>query len=280
MTQDHDHRVSVVIPCYNGMPYLPESLDSALAQTFRPIQIIVVDDGSTDTSAQVVLEYARRYPDRGIQLIQQANAGESAARNTGTRAATGSWVAIFDADDRWDETKLEKQLAAVDQAGPQCVLVHTGERVYQPDGTTVQSDLVKGAQRTGWCTDKLVEPFKIGHPTVLVRREALERIGGYDESLVHAVDLDVYLKLSVLGTFAFVPEYLLHYRIHSEQTGWKYPVDQVRAIHDVVRRFFDSHADLAVACGPERIEKSWQGSFISSSKVTTGNAACQRFVSC
>ncbi len=255
MTHRENHHVSVVIPCYNGMPYLPEALDSALGQTHQPTQIIVVDDGSTDDSAQVVRDYAQRFPDRGVQLVQQTNAGESAARNTGTRAATGTWVAIFDADDRWEPTKLQKQLAAAEHAGPACVFVHTGERVHMPDGSTVDSDLNKGAQRTGWCTELLVEPFKIGHPTVLVRRDALNQIGGYDESLIHAVDLDVYLKLSVLGTFAFVPEYLLHYRIHQEQTGWKYPVQQVHAIHHVVRRFFKQHPDLADKIGTDRIEK-------------------------
>ncbi|MDD4356928.1 MAG: glycosyltransferase family A protein [Smithellaceae bacterium] len=95
-------RISVVIPAYNGEPYLRRSIDSALAQTFRPMEIIVVDDGSTDGTAAV----AKGYGD-AIRNIRQKNGGVSAARNTGIKASQGDWVAFLDVDDEWRTYHLE-----------------------------------------------------------------------------------------------------------------------------------------------------------------------------
>jgi len=253
MDPTENHTVTVLIPCYNGMPYLPESLDSALAQTHRPIEIIVVDDGSSDDSASVIQDYAKRYSDRGIQLIRQANAGEPAARNTGIRAATGDWVAMLDTDDWWEPDKLEKQLAKANQAGPECVMVHTGVRAHLPDGTTGESDLPAAARRTGWCTEALLEPTSIGHPSIMVRRDALNQIGGYDESFKQACDIDFYFRLSVVGTFGFVPEYLLNYRKHAAQMSAS-QVDQIGYHHRAVRNFFAQHPEAGDRIGKDRIE--------------------------
>lgn len=244
--------VSVVIPCYNGMPYLPQALDSAVAQTYRPLEIIVVDDGSRDDSAGCVRGYAERYPG-WIRLIQQPNAGEPAARNTGIRASRGSWVAMLDADDWWEPRKLERQVQAARDAGPACVLVHTGLISEYPDGRSVPGDLKAAGRRVGRCLRAMLEPGSIGHSSILVRRAALEKIGGYDASLPHAVDIDLYWRLLAVGEFAFVPEYLLHYRIHPWQISWRFKLDQVCYQCRVTRRFFQAHPELAQELGEEFI---------------------------
>ena len=249
----NDNTVSVLVPCYNAQMYLSEALDSALAQTHQPIEIIVVDDGSADDSAQIVRDYAQRYPDRGIQLIQQANAGEPSARNAGIRAATGAWIAMLDADDWWEPPKLEKQLAAAQEAGPQCVLIHTGVVHHFPDGRVERKNLEAPARRTGWCTEALLEPTSIGHPSIIVRRNALEQIGGYDKSFLQACDIDLYFRLSAVGTFAFVPEHLFHYRIHPNQMSAS-QVDQIGYHHRAARQFFATHPDLANRIGQEKID--------------------------
>lgn len=238
------------------MPYLPEALDSLLAQTLPADQIIVIDDGSSDDSADCVRNYAQRHPGAGIELIQQKHGGESVARNAGIAAATAAWVAQLDADDWWEPEKLERQLAAAGGAveAEPCVFVHTGQITHEADGRTTPMDLAATALRVGWCTKQLVEPIAISHSSILVRRETLERIGGYDVALPHAVDIDVYFKLSVLGTFAFVPEYLVHYRRHDRQTSWNYKIDQLRHHHRVIRRFFDQHPRLAKQVGRNFIE--------------------------
>jgi glycosyltransferase involved in cell wall biosynthesis len=247
--------VSVVIPCYNGLPYVTEALDAARQQTHRPAEIIVVDDGSTDGSAATVQAYGRDHPGANVRLVQQANAGEPAARNTGIRASSGQWVAQLDTDDWWEHHKLERQLEEAEQAGPGCVLVHTAVMGHLPDGSTRPSDLDAAARRTGWCTQALLEPASIGHPSIMVRRTALEAIGGYDPSFRQACDIDLYFRLSAVGTFAFVPEYLLHYRYHAGQMSAS-QLDQIRYHHRAVRQFFDAHPDKAEQIGRDRIRRA------------------------
>jgi len=253
MNQTPDpNSVSVVVPCYNGMPYLPESLDSAIAQTHKPIEIIVVDDGSKDDSAACVERYIREKPGANIRLIKQPNGGEPVARNTGIRAASGTWVAQLDTDDWWDPRKLELQLQTAEKAGPECVLVHTGVLGHLPDGKLNRPPLDSAAKRTGWCTMALLGDGSIGHPSIMVRRTALEKIGGYDPAFRQACDIDMYFRLSAVGTFAFVPEYLLHYRYHPKQMSAS-QVDQIGFHHRAVRKFFAEHPDIEAKLGRPQI---------------------------
>ena len=128
------HSVSVIIPTYNRVRTLPRALDSVLAQTRAVDEIIVVDDGSTDSTVDLLLA---NYPQ--VKLLQQPNLGVSAARNHGIREASSDWIALLDSDDRWLPTKLEAQVALVEQR-PDHRLCHTeeiwirnGKRVNQMD---------------------------------------------------------------------------------------------------------------------------------------------------
>lgn len=252
--------ISVVMPCFNGMPYLPQALDSVLAQTYQPRETIVVDDGSTDDSAAMVRQYMQRFPQAGIQLIQQANAGEPAARNAGIRAATGQWIAMFDADDWWEPDKLAKQVQAIQRAGPECVLVHTGTIPEYPPGMEHLGQsrdpdprTHPAARRVGWCLAALLEPGSIGHPSILVRRDALEAIGGYDLEFPHACDVNLYFHLARLGTFAFVSENLLHYRIHPRQTSFHFKLEQTRYQVKVIQDFFQKYPEEERKIGRDHI---------------------------
>src|SRR5690348_10269988 len=109
--------VSVVIPAFNAAEYIGQAIDSVLAQTHQPIEIIVVDDGSTDQTAQI----AAAYP-APVRVLRKPNGGPASARNMGIAAATGSWIALLDADDRWLANKLERQLRHV---ADDVTLVHT-----------------------------------------------------------------------------------------------------------------------------------------------------------
>ena len=242
--------VSVVMPCYNGAQFIAQALDSALAQTHRPVEILVVDDGSKDNSAELVNDYIQRFPDRGLRLIQQPNAGEPAARNTGIFASTGTWVAQLDTDDWWEPQKLEMQLAAAKEAGPECVMVHTGVIGHLPDGRLNPS---KGkSKRVGWCTKALLDPESIGHPSIMVRKTALEKIGGYDPDFKQACDIDLYFRLSAVGTFVHVPDHLLHYRYHAGQMSAS-PVKQIRFHHRAVHKFFEQHPDKLKEIGKDYV---------------------------
>jgi glycosyltransferase involved in cell wall biosynthesis len=253
MSDPSPDSITVLIPCYNAAEFLPQALDSALAQTRRPEQIVIVDDGSTDASAAIAADYLRRYPDRGLELLRQANQGEVAARNTGIRAARGAWVAMLDADDWWEPRKLEAQIAAAHGAGPECVMVHTGAFVEHPDGRSVPADLDVPARRTGWCLAALLEPGSINHASILVRRGALARIGGYDRNFPHACDVNLYFNLLTVGTFAFVPERLLHYRMHAGQTSFNFKLEQTRYHYRAVTEFFGQHPELEARIGRAKV---------------------------
>jgi glycosyltransferase involved in cell wall biosynthesis len=244
--------VSVVIPLYNAAGYIGDAVRSVAAQTFTGWELIVVDDGSTDDSAAAAerAANAHRIPADRFTLVRKPNGGEPSARNAGIAVARGEWVANTDADDWWEPTKLEKQLAA---AGPDTVLVHTAVVHHEPDGREVKLDTTGAARRVGWCTEALLEAHSCCHPSILVRRSALDRIGGYDPAFKQACDIDLYFRLSAVGPFAFVPEYLTHYRIHPGQLS-RSPVEQIGYHHRAVRKFFDQHPDHRDRVGMDRVE--------------------------
>lgn len=260
--------VSVVIPCHNGLPYLRQALASAADQTLPPERIVVVDDGSTDASAAVVEQFARERPLAGVRLIRQANAGEPAARNAGIGVCQAEsrwqeagvlpsehWIAQLDADDYWEPNKLELQMRAAQAAGDDVVLVHTGLMRHFPDGRQEPSDFAAAARRTGRCTLALLEPTSIGHPSIMVRASALKQVGGYDPSFKQACDIDLYFRLSAIGSFAFVPQPLLHYRIHPGQMSAS-QLQQIAYHHLAVRRFFMNHPKMEAEIGRDRIEQA------------------------
>lgn len=111
--------VSVITPCYNGARYIAETMDSVLAQTYADWEMIVVDDGSEDSSAEIVHQYAER--DGRIRLIRQENGGSASARNHGIREAEGQYIALLDADDLWKEEFLEEQISFMKEKGALCV---------------------------------------------------------------------------------------------------------------------------------------------------------------
>jgi len=125
--------VSVVIPVYNGERFLRESLESVVAQTFQDYEIVCVDDGSTDGSCALLKQYGAR-----VRVIQQANAGQSAARNVGVRQATGGFVAFLDQDDRWYPSKLAQQVTVL-SAEPDVAMVHCN---YDRMDTSLQSRIL------------------------------------------------------------------------------------------------------------------------------------------
>ena len=121
-TRKPNQSVSVVIPCYNGAKFIRQTLDSVLAQTVEPHEILVVDDGSTDESREIAQSYGPP-----VRVIRQPNQGESVARNRGIEEARGDWIAFLDADDLWMPTKLERQIEVL---GPDIAWVHTNYHVF------------------------------------------------------------------------------------------------------------------------------------------------------
>jgi glycosyltransferase involved in cell wall biosynthesis len=191
-------RVSCIIPVFNGERYLAETLDSVFAQTHAPHEVIVVNDGSTDHTADVAAPY-------DVVLLHQANAGHAAARNLGLSAASGDFVAFVDADDLWHPEKLARQLARF-AARPELGVVFTHlENFWSPDADP--------AAKPG---DEAFRPLP-GYTsvTMLARREAFARVGPLDVTLKHGNDRDWFIRAAEQGiVMDMLPDVLVRRRLH------------------------------------------------------------------
>lgn len=200
--------VSVLVPAHNAAGTIAAALDTATGQTWPEIEIIVVDDGSTDETASVVAGLAAADP--RIRLIRRPNGGVSAARNTALAAARGEWLAPLDADDLWRRDKIERQVARADD--PRIVCVY-GWYVPIDAAGRATADRGSGGLREGRVHDDLLLGNFVGPgSSPLLRRSAVEAAGGWDEALRGNEDHALYLRLAGTGRFAVVPEVLVGYR--------------------------------------------------------------------
>lgn len=203
--------VSVILPCYNGEPFLEEAVRSILNQTLHDIELIVVDDGSTDASAATLARIACE--DQRLRVLRQPNAGIVAALNAGIAQARGRYVARMDADDISFPDRLRFQADYLDR-NPQTVLVG-GYAVsdQNPDGDTTRTTGGRHAE-----TDLSVFPPKVAvsmHPLIMVRADTLRAIGGYRREYRHAEDYDLFIRASAVGRIDNPPVDMLFYRRHA-----------------------------------------------------------------
>jgi len=201
-------KVSVIIPNYNYGRFLRQAITSALGQTAKPREVIVVDDGSTDDSREII----RSFGD-AIIAIDQKNAGVAAARNTGAEIATGNLLAFLDADDYWYCDKVEKQLQKF-SSDPEIGFVHCGSTYVDVNGSR-SHDYVEGAE--GWVAEALLkfEPAVIAN-TLVIKSEAFAKVGGFDinRNLHPSEDWDLCYRLAREYKVGFVREPLHFYRQH------------------------------------------------------------------
>lgn len=229
--------VSVVIPTYNRADWLCEAVESVLAQTYAPIEIIVVDDGSTDGTPDML---AARFP--AVRCIVQPNAGVSAARNRGLAAAAGQYINFLDDDDLFMPDKIARQVARL-EADPELFLVHC--RYHDVDAAGHKLGRV-GVLPEGEALPDLLRGNFIWMSAPLIRREAVERVGGFDETLSTCADYDLWLRLAADGArFGCVQEPLGCYRLH----GASMVTDAARVEREVFRAI-----DRATEPGPARAE--------------------------
>jgi len=225
--------VSAVIPVYNGAAYVAEAVLSALAQTRPPMECLVIDDGSTDATPDVVRELGD-----AVRYERQERAGVSAARNRGARLARGALVGFLDHDDVWSPTKLERQLEAL--RDPTATLALCAVDVVDERGT------VQATKRLRARTDLLTGMLTFdGTETVscssagLVRREELLRMGGFDPALSMSADWDLLFRMLLAGPVAYVDDALVRYRVHGENMSR----DIATMEHDMTFAFAKAFAD-------------------------------------
>ncbi len=197
--------VSVIIPTYNAARFLPDALASVLAEAAPDVEVLVVDDGSTDDTQALLARYAPR-----VRSLRIANGGPGRARNAGLAATRGPLVAFLDADDRWLDGALARRRAAL-EAEPEAVLVHGLARYVDAAGRPMAFDPLaykayRGQRRSGWVLRSLFWTNFIHTSTVLVRRAAIESVGGFDERREVIEDYDLWLRIAARWPIAFVPD--------------------------------------------------------------------------
>lgn len=204
-------QVSVVLPVYNGARYIKEALDSVLAQTFRDFEVICVDNGSTDETTSILEGYGAR-----IRVVRLENRGPCGGRNEGVRVAAAQYIAFLDHDDYWYPRKLEQQVAVL-TAEHDVVLVLCNSDRMDAEGRLLQvgATLAERATMRDSPLGCLMEADQLLSSAILVRRDAFERAGMYDEQLRGFEDFDLCARLKREGRFVFLEESGMCYRVHS-----------------------------------------------------------------
>ncbi len=201
-----DSLVSVVIASYNMGQYLAIALQSALEQTYRNIEVIVVDDGSTDDTGAVIKPFL---DDVRVRYIHQSNAGQARAKNAGIKEARGEFVAFLDADDMWLPAKLERQMPLFRSEAIGLVFC----RSMEVDTVGADRRLLDFPLYRGSVSGELLTFNFIGFSTGVVRRQCFERLGYFREDLGMGIDYELWLRLSAHYRFDFVDAPLVRYRI-------------------------------------------------------------------
>jgi glycosyltransferase involved in cell wall biosynthesis len=207
------HGVSVIIPSYNSAQWVAEAVDSALAQTTPPAQVMVVDDGSTDGTHRALAPYVASR----VEYIYQQNGGVAVARNTGVARSRGELIAFLDADDVWHPKKLEIQVAAL-LARPECIML--GSATYDWPGSIPDLNADKVLPHAVCWRDLAVKNY-FTTSSVLVRRSALLAVGEgpFDPELRGPEDYDLWLRISELGEVCNLPMRLTGYRTVAGSLG-------------------------------------------------------------
>ncbi len=209
-TSNDGQKVSVIIPNYNYGRFLSGAIESVMAQTYSNIEIIVVNNGSTDDSLRILSKYSDE-----ITVVNQANLGQSGARNSGLLKSKGEYIAFLDADDYWNPNKIEKQIRIL---RPETQLVYCG--ITKISDNKDESSVLVAPQFRGDCRKYFMEKPGVsivlsGESTVLFSRNLLEKVGVFDENLNQCAGWDFFRRCADFTEFDFVDEPLSYYRVHS-----------------------------------------------------------------
>lgn len=223
--------VTVILPTFNRAHLLERALDSVYAQSAPPAEVIVVDDGSTDSTSELVSE---RFP--AVRYCHQPNKGVSAARNRGISTASQPWLAFLDSDDEWLPKKLERQLGALEK-NPGSLFCHTDE-IWIRRGRRV-NPMNKHAKPEGWIFPQCLPLCCVSPSSVMLHRDLLEEVGVFDESLPACEDYDLWLRVASRHPVLLVNELLINkYGGHEDQLShqhWGMDRFRIQALEKILQ---------------------------------------------
>ena len=230
--------VSVIIPVYNGKKYISETIESVLGQTYAPIEIIIIDDGSKDSSHNVIKPYLN---DNKIKYYFQQNQGVAAARNFGIQKSSGNLIAFIDQDDLWLPEKISRQVSLM-STNSQLALVHGRIEFINENGTRIKP-LWTHPEVSGYCFKEMFSGNKIAMLTALVKKESIMAAGMFDETIAITDDYDLWLKISYTNMVGYVDETIALYRYHGENTSGNIVAFKKNELQ-VLQNFLKKHPEI------------------------------------
>jgi len=240
------------MPVYNNERYLAAAVESILNQTFRDFEFIIIDDGSSDGSLQMLEQYAQK--DSRIRLASRPNTGYTIALNEGLRIARGQYIARMDADDISAPDRFAKQVQFLDDH-PECVVVGGNVLLIDRDGDPIREMCLGFSHEEIDAAHMNGQGGALIHPAVTIRKSALDCVGEFREDYECAEDLDIFLRLAEVGKVANLPEVVLQYRQHLSSIGYTRADEQQRYTVCAVR---DAHERRGIPL-PEEWEYPIQG---------------------
>jgi glycosyltransferase involved in cell wall biosynthesis len=245
--------VSVVTATYNMAHYLGQAIQSVLAQTYANVELLIVDDGSTDNTREVVDAFLA---DSRVKYLTQENKGQAAAKNRGILESSGEYVAFLDADDMWAPEKLELQIplfAGIENLG----VVYSRVACIDKNGSDL--GVSNGELFRGCISSRLLIYNFVGFGTAVVKRECFDRLGGFDENYRMAIDYDLWLRFSTEYEFDFVDRPLLYYRWWPGQLSNNYTKERYFCAVTIMKNFLNEFPDVV----PKNIEnEAWAHTYV------------------
>jgi glycosyltransferase involved in cell wall biosynthesis len=238
---------------YRSAQFLPAAIESVIAQTYSNWELNVVDDGSPDNTEDVVRRYTA---DPRIRYFRQPNQGQARAKNAAIRMARGDFLAFLDADDMWSADKLERQLPTF-FGQPDVGLVHTNVVLVNEAGEAIGSP-TRDYPR-GWITSDLLIDNCVNGMASMIRRQCVERVGAFDESLTMGIDYDLWLRISAQYRIIYVDFVSYYYRQWSGQMSHRYEERMNNAIR-IMNKFLNEHPGLV----PDHVVRTaWAHTYVS-----------------
>lgn len=207
--------VSILTPVYKGERFIGHAIASALRQTYSHIELVIVNDGSPDTSAEVIRPFLS---DPRVKYIEQTNSGVAAARNTALAYATGDYVGFLDQDDEWLPDKLALQVSFL-QSHPDIALVHGRQVSMDDSGSILDRDFINIEAVSGHCFPLLFDKNRIAVLTVLARRSAITEAGGFNPRASRADDYELWLRIALKHPIGFIEQPVARYRVHGDNAS-------------------------------------------------------------
>ena len=231
---ENKYKISVVIPTLNRINTLQRALDSVINQTYKPAEIIVVDNGSSDGTLKFLRE---QYPK--ITILTENKIGVSSARNKGIKNSINQWIALLDSDDAWHPRKLEIQTSMLDSALKEYNLIHTDEVWFRNNKYINQ--MKKHKKQGGYIFERCLSLCCISPSSVLFKKNILDKVGLFDESLPVCEDYDMWLKICSSEEVLFAQDKLTYkYGGHKDQLSksyWGMDRFRIKSIENIIKNF-------------------------------------------